>query len=221
MIHAFKLIGKVVQGQAPVRALLYETAGKYHRLIKSKYHRFDFERLFIDGKDPWNYQSDSCELRRYSRTLKCTKTRRNSALELGSSVGIFTRILSSEFERVVAIDFSKEAIKTARVQTRERSNITFVEAAVEDLALNETFDAIICAEIFFYIDPDKNSAKVCDVLAKHLAPEGAVILVEGVKNGHWESILNDHFEVIERHVFEEPHRPYKIISYRRKDLAKA
>lgn len=215
MIHAFKLIARVVQGQAPFRALLYETAGKFHRLTKSGNRRFEFERLFIEGGDPWNYQSDSCELRRYSRTLDSVKAARRSALELGSSIGIFTRILSLNFERVTAVDFSTEAMKTARVRTKDRSNITFIEAPLEKLSLNDKFDVIICAEVFFYIDPEKESARICSMLAEHLAPEGNVILVEGIKNGHWEAKLNDCFEAVERQVFDEPDRPYKIVTYRK------
>jgi 2-polyprenyl-3-methyl-5-hydroxy-6-metoxy-1,4-benzoquinol methylase len=216
MIQAFKLIASVVQGQAPLRALLYEAASKYHRVTKSGNHRFEFERLFIGGGDPWNYQSDSYELKKYSRTLQSVQTAGKSALELGSSVGIFTRILSFEFEQVTAVDFSTEAVKTARAKTKDRSNITFIEDSLENLSLNKKFDVIFCAEVFFYLDPEKKGAKICRMLAQHLAPDGVIILVEGLKIGVWEAKLNDCFEVMERQVFDEPVRPYKIVTYRKK-----
>jgi cyclopropane fatty-acyl-phospholipid synthase-like methyltransferase len=216
MIQALKLIANLMQGRAPLRALFYEAANKYHRVAKSGNHRFEFERLYIDGGDPWNYQSDSYELQKYTRTLNSAKTARTNALELGSSVGIFTQRLSFEFERVTAVDFSTEAIKTARAKTKDRTNITFVEAPLESLSLNERFDVIFCAEVFFYIDPEKNGQKICRMLAEHIAPEGNIILVEGLKIGVWEAKLNEHFEVIKRQVFDEPVRPYKIVTYVRR-----
>ncbi|SDR64029.1 Nodulation protein S (NodS) [Rhizobiales bacterium GAS113] len=205
------------------RLLCIATLNKLNYMFRTGNMKFAFERMYLENRDPWNYQSSAYERKKYERTLSCALTWRRasvSALEIGCSIGIFSGMLAEHFDKVTAIDVSKEALRLAIVHNRYRHNIEFDQSDLRTLALGEQYDVICCAEVFYYIR-ERDAGKVCRRLAQHLAPNGVIIFVAGTA-GHnpipfcWEAILATYQQVF-RQIVADPVRPYEIGVFSRKD----
>ena len=116
MLEKFRLIAKVLSFQVPPKILVWGLLNTLNRSLRTGNRRFEFERLYLENPDPWNYRSSPYERQKYARTLACAlKWRKGSesAVEVGCSLGIFSQMLAAHFSRVTAIDVSKEALRVA------------------------------------------------------------------------------------------------------------
>ncbi len=83
-----------------------------------------FDELYERSADPWSYESSDYEREKYASTLAALPGGRIlSALEIGSSIGVFTEQLAERCERVLAIDFSERAVKLARQRLDGFANV--------------------------------------------------------------------------------------------------
>lgn len=109
-----------------------------------------FERLAHESEDPWNYAGSEYEQAKYRRTLAALPERTGRTLELGCSVGVFTRMLAPRCDSLLAVDFSPTALAHAR---RRLDGIDGVELRC-CLLPEETpagpFETIVCGEILYY-----------------------------------------------------------------------
>jgi SAM-dependent methyltransferase len=151
---AFSLIRKVFRDEVPPRILIYGVLNKLNYILNTGNRRWEFERLYLEHGDFWNYHCSEYEQEKYRRTLcEARKVRPNAerVLELGCSVGAFTRLLSARFHKVVGVDLSAEVIRAARNFNRAK-NIRFLRGSVPNVDLGSCFDIIFCAEILYYIN---------------------------------------------------------------------
>ena len=58
------------------------------------------------------------------------KERRGAAVDIGAHVGLWTRVLSHEFESVIAVEPVPSHLECLRKNVADRSNVTIIEAAV-------------------------------------------------------------------------------------------
>ena len=72
----------------------------------------EFEKLFQDRTDPWNYTS-SYEQTKYEQTLALLPTGVDSALEIGCAEGHFTIQLAPRVKNLIACDISETALQRA------------------------------------------------------------------------------------------------------------
>ena len=225
MIHALQLAGKILLRKAPLRALWWGIGNKFHYLLKTGNRRYEFELLYFEHGDPWNYRCNTEEHVKYDRTLGCLlKWRKaaNSALEVGCSIGVFSSQLAAHFDEVTAIDVSREALRAAAYHNRAAHNILFVHGDLRSFEVDRQYDAIICAEILYYI-PKKHAQRVCQQLDKCLAPHGTIVTVTGVSNDEtnffyfngWNRILGRRFVEVCRETVTAGVRPYEIIVFSR------
>jgi len=225
MIRALRLLADTLTLKAPPRALLYGILNKFNYLSKSGDRRYEFERLYLEAGDPWGYRTSAYEQTKYRRVLdRALEWRRRSdgALELGCSIGVFSGMLASAFKEVTAVDLSLEAITTARAENLEASNLRFVRADLRRLDLGRTFDVLFCAEVLYYL-PRQASAVVCDVLDRHLAQGGILVLVSGLPTGDesflhfddWKRLLKPRFTEVFDEIVEDPARPYDVTIFAR------
>src|SRR5262249_8398802 len=149
------------------------------RLLKTGNRRFEFERKYRQGGDYFGYESKAYEHAKYAGTLKrvlAWRRGRKSALEIGCSVGVFTRLIAAEFDRVTAQDLSQEALRLAGDALKDLTNVRYAEGDLLALDLGETFDVIFCAEVLYYIR-EAEAPRVCAALERHLKPDGLIIEV--------------------------------------------
>ena len=217
MIGAPKLVSRILGGELPPRALRYALLNQMNRWFRTGDNRFEFERLYLEKSDPWELRSSAYERQKYKRTLDRILERRKGServLEVGCSVGTFTRQLAENFQQVVAIDFSDEAIARAAEYCGEKRTIRFIRSNLQSLKLNDAFDVIVCSEILYYIDR-RHSAAVCTQLERLLAPNGVIVTVcEATSEpDFWENTLSRKFRTVIKDTVSDDIRPYKLVLF--------
>jgi len=225
MIRALRLLADTLTLRTSPRALLYRFLNKFNYLSKSGDRRYEFERLYLEAGDPWSYRTSEYEQVKYRRVLdRALEWRRGSggALEIGCSIGVFSGMLAGAFKEVTAVDLSFEAITTARARNLATPNLTFVREDVRRLNLGRTFNVLFCAEVLYYL-PRRSSAAVCEVLDRHLAQGGIIVLVSGLPAGgesflhfdDWKRLLQTQFAEVFAEVVEDSTRPYEVTIFAR------
>ena len=226
MTTAFKLIGKALSGRVPPRVLVWGLLNSVNRSLGTGNRRFEFERLYLESPDPWNYQSSDYERRKYEYVLACALKWRSanaSALEVGCSVGVFSRMVADHFDRVTGIDVSKEALATASHNNRDVKNARFVHSHLQSFDADEQYDVIFCAEILYYI-AEKDVEIVCRRFEKLLRARGIIVLVSGVPSqpaspvyfDAWADIFAVRFRQVFHEIVPDPARPYQIAIFSRR-----
>ena len=226
MTTAFKLIGKALSGKVPPRVLVWGLLNTVNRSLGTGNRRFEFERLYLEIPDPWNYQSSAYEQRKYEYVLACALKWRSAnanALEVGCSVGVFSHMLAKHFETVTAIDLSKEALAAASRYNRDAKNTRFVHSNLQSFESDEQYDVVFCAEILYYIS-EKDVALVCGRLEKLLSVRGIIVLVSGLASGEasavyfdgWADVFAVRFRQVFHEVVPDAERPYLIAVFSRR-----
>jgi SAM-dependent methyltransferase len=218
-IAAFlKLLAKVASGQAPVRTVYYAVM-----LRLSRSRRFEFEKLYAQNTDPWDYTSRPYEQKKYRDTLdvalaNCRATA--SALEVGCSIGVFTTMIATSFDNILAIDLSSEAVRLAARNVARAGNVEVQR--VDFLTLDakaRTFDVIFFAEVLYYLS-EEQAPDVCRALHRLLSERGVFVVVHPVEPEAgplpWDRIFGHAFERQVAVTIEEPERPYEISIYSRR-----
>lgn len=187
------------------------------RLIKGR--RFEFERLYAEHGDLWNYASSEYEQTKYERTLELAlKHRVNAgrALDVGCSVGVFSRLLARHFSATLAIDISGEAVRLASIGPAV-PGLLFGRLNLLDLPSDNPFDVIVCSEVLYYLsEPER--APTLQKVSDLLAPGGVLITVSGISSGGegsgystgWSSTMRTRLTLVEEREFNDPRRAYCI-----------
>jgi 2-polyprenyl-3-methyl-5-hydroxy-6-metoxy-1,4-benzoquinol methylase len=227
MTTAFKLIAKAVRLQVPPRVVFFGLMNKLNYLFKTHNRRFEFERLYLETFDPWDYHTSPYERAKYALTLERILQFRSAAglaLEIGCSVGVFSGMLADCFDEVVSIDVSGEALRSARQHNTARTNIEFRRSELQRYRGAKKADVIVCAEVLYYVRAE-DSQLVCHSLEENLAPDGVIIYVSGVASGPstpyyyhgWPDVLMSRFEAVHREKAADEERPYELIVFRRRN----
>jgi 2-polyprenyl-3-methyl-5-hydroxy-6-metoxy-1,4-benzoquinol methylase len=112
-----------------------------------------FERLYERSVDPWSYETSTYERDKYADTLAALPSWPISrALEVGCSIGVFTRQLAARCERLVAIDFAERALTLARERLAGLANVQLRHASFPEQAPAGPWDVIVCSEVLYYLD---------------------------------------------------------------------
>ncbi|EJF90595.1 SAM-dependent methyltransferase [Bartonella tamiae] len=114
-----------------------------------------FEKLYQTQRDPWNYCFSPYEQEKYARTLKALpKIHYKNALEIGCSIGVLTRRLSTRCQHITGIDCAPTALMHARDHCKNMENISFKQAFLPDEWPDGHYDLIIFSEILYYLPKD-------------------------------------------------------------------
>jgi cyclopropane fatty-acyl-phospholipid synthase-like methyltransferase len=137
-----------------------------------------FERLAAESADPWNYATSSYEQAKYRRTLAALPQRTGHTLELGCSVGVFTRMLAPRCESLLAVDFSPTTLAHARRRLAGIPDVELARRTLPEQTPEGPFDTIVCAEVLYYWTPSLVRQGLVRLEAA-LAPGGTLLAV------HW------------------------------------
>ena len=137
-----------------------------------------FEDLYTETPDPWNFASSDYERRKYQATLDALGDDLGDVLEIGCSIGVFTRRLARRCRRLLAVDISEVALDTARRSCADRPNLEFRHMQLPDEVPGGRFDVILLSEVgYYWTEPDLDRFVAWMVTA--LTPGGRCALV------HW------------------------------------
>ena len=146
-----------------------------------------FEQLYQDDADPWRVRQRWYEARKRALLLACLPQQRyRNAYEPGCGNGELTLALARRCERLLAADFSAEALQLARQRlsdARQEGNVTFERHRLpQDWPRTtkgvEKFDLVVISEIAYYLSAEE-LAQVVEHSVAGLAPGGNIVLC------HW------------------------------------
>jgi SAM-dependent methyltransferase len=145
---------------------------------KASMGRDYFEDLYARSADPWRFVSSRYERLKYRDTLHAAGRGPGEALEIGCSIGVFTRLLAPRWRRLLAVDVSERAVAAARRRCADRSNVTFGVCRIPDQLPRRRFGLIVLSEVGYYWTP-RELARFCRWLPGALQPGGRAVVV------HW------------------------------------
>ena len=167
-----------------------------------------FETLYDAAEDPWSFSTSAYEAEKYDRSLAALRTRYVRGLELGCSIGVFTRRLALRCDELVAVDISERALQRARLRCADQPWVTFRFGAFPHDSPAGSFDLITCCEVGYYWS-DADLAGARNRIADSLRPGGDLLLVhflphvdDYVREGdavHAEFLADDRFVRVTEH----------------------
>lgn len=131
----------------------------------------DFEARYKANPDPWGYETSEYERRKYDATLDaCGNGPYNRALELGSSIGVFSARLAPRCHSLVTVDGAPSAVADARRRLAGMPFVQVLRGAIPDAIPDGSYDLVVASEILYYLEPGELAATLArlrDVLATH------------------------------------------------------
>jgi SAM-dependent methyltransferase len=135
-----------------------------------------FESLYQADPDPWHFATSAYEQEKYAATLAALPDRSfPSALEVGCSIGIFTRLLASRCDQLLAIDVSNAALYQARLNCASLS-VTFENRRIPAECPSGSFDLIVLSEVLYYLTAD-DVQRTAALARSALRGYGTIVLV--------------------------------------------
>jgi trans-aconitate methyltransferase len=143
----------------------------------------DFEARYRSEGDPWAYETSSYEHAKYAATLEaCGPGRLGEALELGSSIGVFSEMLAGRCTRLTTIDGAPTAVAAARRRLATSPNVEVILGSIPEAIPIRRYDLIVASEVLYYLEPETLqatlgrlrdlSAPLARLVAVHWRPEG-------------------------------------------------
>jgi peptidoglycan/xylan/chitin deacetylase (PgdA/CDA1 family)/GT2 family glycosyltransferase/ubiquinone/menaquinone biosynthesis C-methylase UbiE len=113
-----------------------------------------WENIF-ENADPWNYLSPY-ETKKYHQTMEIiTEETVGSAIEVACAEGIFTRMLSPQVDKLLAVDISERALERAAKRCADLTNTSFAPLNLITGTVPDDLDLIVCSEVLYYIDEER------------------------------------------------------------------
>src|ERR1700728_4124676 len=138
-----------------------------------------FDGIYTADPDPWKFAESAYERGKYTLTLNAMpKPRYRSALEVGCSIGVLTRLLASRCDAVVAIDAAQTPLVEARRRCADLPGVRFEQMFVPDEWPDGEFELILLSEVVYYLSRE-DVGRLADRVTRSLPKGGSVILV------HW------------------------------------
>jgi 2-polyprenyl-3-methyl-5-hydroxy-6-metoxy-1,4-benzoquinol methylase len=137
--------------------------------------RAEFETLFRERADPWNYTS-AYEQTKYERTLSLIPEGIGSALEIGCAEGHFTVQLAPRVRTLTACDIADTALHRAASRCREFSHVRFTRLDVARDRLPGPVDLVVCSEMLYYVGSLPLLQTVAQNLAAALTRHGYLVM---------------------------------------------
>ena len=143
-----------------------------------------FEDLYAKDADPWRFATSPYEREKYDATLAALpRARYARGLEIGCSIGVFTRRLAARCDGLLATDIAEEPLRAARLRLADAPRVQFARGAAPNEWPEGTFDLIVLSEVVYYLD-DADVDRMAERIVRSLAPGGDLVLV------HWTGETN-------------------------------
>jgi 2-polyprenyl-3-methyl-5-hydroxy-6-metoxy-1,4-benzoquinol methylase len=138
-----------------------------------------FDALYAADTDPWNFAASPYERAKYTLTLNAMPNPRSrSALEVGCSIGVLTRLLASRCDSLLAIEAAQAPLVEARRRCADLPGVRFEQMFVPEQWPDEMFDLILLSEVVYYLSRE-DVGRLAASVARSVGSDGSVILV------HW------------------------------------
>ena len=136
-----------------------------------------FDALYQSDADPWNFETKPYEHQKYAATLQqLPRPHYRSALELGCSIGVLTRLLAARTDRLLGVDAAQLAADRARARCADLPHVQIARATLPDEFPAGPFDLILMSEVgYYFARPDL--ARLSERVLGALESGGDLVLV--------------------------------------------
>ena len=145
-----------------------------------------FEAIYQSDRDPWKFETSEYEAKKYAATIAALpKSRYDSALEIGGSIGVLTEMLAQRCDSILSIDISKLAQDQAIQRCQKLEQVQFKLMNFPHEYPKEKFDLILVSEVGYYWcrkDLQTTQRRIFELLE----PNGHLLLV------HWLPVSPDY-----------------------------
>jgi trans-aconitate methyltransferase len=171
----------VLKRMPGLRSSWYFSAFIYELLSHRPSHaRAGFDALFTRSADPWQFHRPMEQTRFLRELTMITDVHGPShirrTIEIGCAEGIFTEILASHCESLLALDLSPVALSRARQRCARLSHVRFAEFDVRYEAVPGTFDLVVASCVLEYIAWPATMRRVRSRLVSSIAPGGLLLV---------------------------------------------
>ena len=136
-----------------------------------------FDQLYARSPDPWDFTGSAYEQAKYDATLAALDGRRFvQALEVGCSIGVFTRRLAAHCDHLLALDGAQAALDQAAARCQDLPLVQFRRAMVPGDFPPGVFDLILFSEVLYFLDP-ADISRTASLAQENLASGGLAVLV--------------------------------------------
>ena len=147
--------------------------------MRKRLDREYFENLYAESPDPWGFETSPYERKKYERTLGVLARRRyRRALEVGSSIGVFTEMLAPLCDELLGVDVSEKAVTTAKERLKDFPHVRIERRRLPEETPEGPFDLAVASEVLYYW-PREVMLAALRRFEDVLAPGGALLAV------HW------------------------------------
>lgn len=110
-----------------------------------------FNALYAQNPDPWNFVAKPYEHQKYAATLAhLPREGYLSALELGCSVGVLSRLLAARCDELLCLDVAEVALQSARGRCADLPGVRFERRVLPDEFPDGRFDLVVMSEVGYY-----------------------------------------------------------------------
>ncbi len=145
-----------------------------------------FDGVYAAKADPWDFETSPYEAEKYATSLAALPhARYANALEIGCSIGVFTRMLAQRCDALLALDVAEKALDIARTRCADQPQVRFEQRSLPDQFPEGLFDLVTVCEVGYYWSP-ADLQRACRIIAQH-QPQGADLLLV-----HWTPHVTDY-----------------------------
>lgn len=133
-----------------------------------------FEKMYAGNPDPWRFADSDYEREKYAATIAALPPRHfASALEVGCSIGVLTRLLAERCDMLLAIDVAETALARAR---DANPGVRFERRYVPAEWPPGQFDLIVLSEVLYYL-AKSDFRRTVALAVDALRPGGSILAV--------------------------------------------
>lgn len=142
-----------------------------------------FEALYAGNRDPWGFETEWYEQRKYALTVDALPSRRyRRAFEPGCSLGVLTALLASRCEHLLSVDCVAATVAEARERVREMPWVEVQQMTVPAEWPAGSFNLIVISELARYLSDDDLTRLIGRTIGS-LEAGGHLVLVHHLADG--------------------------------------
>lgn len=172
--------------------ILNFTSGKEYFMERSKLNggttlpQHYFDNLYAENPDPWDFEKSEYEKEKYLKTIAAIPNKSYAtALEIGCSIGVLTKMLATKCEKLLSIDISELALDMAKNRLKGNPNVEFKLAGIPSNFPEGERDLIVMSEVGYYLSIE-DLKRTIRLIEQNLNVGGILILV------HWTHFVKDY-----------------------------
>ena len=145
-----------------------------------------FDEVYALNRDPWQFETSAYEAGKYAASLaSLPQERYANALEVGCSIGVFTRLLAARCDHLLAVDVAEQALGEARHRCADQPWVRFDRCRLPKNFPVGSFDLVTVCEVGYYWSAE-DLELACRRIAQHQPAQATLLLV------HWTPEVRDY-----------------------------